>query len=339
MPGHDIIVVGTSSGGVEALKRLVEALPADLPAAMLVVLHRPADSPSLLTEILRSMSSLDVADADDGEAIVPGRVYVAPPDRHLLIERERVRLTRGPKENRFRPAIDPLFRSAAYGYGPRAIGVVLTGSLDDGTAGLWAIKDRGGVAIVQDPAEAMFPSMPSSALANVEVDYCLPMDKIAPTLVTLSAQPVSGGAAVSENLEIETRIALEDNALEAGVLKLGKLSPFTCPECSGTLLQIEEGGIVRFRCHTGHAYSVNSLLDDVTESVEYNLWSAVRVMDELVLLLRHLDQHAPANGDTSARIAEQIRDVQQRSQLIRQALLRPKPPTTGDRRPATGDRR
>ena len=328
MPGHDIIVVGTSSGGVEALRRIVAALPADLPAAMLVVMHRPPDSPSLLAEILRSVSNLDVADADDGERIVPGRIYVAPPDRHLLIERERVRLTRGPKENRFRPAIDPLFRSAAYAYGPRAIGVVLTGNLDDGTAGLWAIKDCGGVAIVQDPQEASFPSMPSSALASVEVDYCLPLNEIAPTLATVSAQPVAGGAAVSENLEIETRIALEDNALEAGVMKLGKLSPFTCPECSGVLLQIEEGGNVRFRCHTGHAYSVNSLLDDVTESVEHNLWSTVRVLDELVLLLRHLDEHSKAqsNTATSARIAEQIGDVQRRTQLIRQALLQPKPP-------------
>lgn len=329
MPGHDIIVIGTSSGGVEALKHLTSTLPPDLPASLFIVLHRPPDRPSLLAEILRSVSMLAVADAVNGEVITPGRIYLAPPDRHLLIDQEHIRLTRGPKENRFRPAIDPLFRSAAVAYGPRVIGVILTGNLDDGTAGLWAIKDRGGIAIVQDPNEAMYPSMPSSALANVEVDYCLRLDEIAPTLAMLSAQSVAGGAAVSENLKIETQIALADNALEAGVMKLGKLSPFTCPECSGSLLQIQEGEITRFRCHTGHAYSINTLLEEVTESVELNLWNTVRVMDELVLLLRHLERHAQEQKDSviSARIAQQAREIQERTQLVRRALLQSEPPS------------
>ena len=329
MPGHDIIVVGTSSGGVEALQRLIVRLPADLPAAVFIVLHRPTDSPSLLVEILGSISALPVAHAVDGEAIERGRIYIAPPDRHLLLEQERIRLTRGPKENRFRPAIDPLFRSAAYTYGSRVIGVVLTGNLDDGTAGLWAIKDRGGIAIVQDPDEATFPSMPSSALANVSVDYRLRLDEIAPILAMASTQPAIGGAAVPEKLEIETRIALEDNALEAGVFKLGKLSPFTCPECHGLLLQIQDGQIIRFRCHTGHAYSVNSLLEDVIESVEQSLWSSVRTMDEHLLLLRHIREHVSEQEDrlTVARIGEQIQDIRQRKQLVRQALLQPETPS------------
>jgi two-component system chemotaxis response regulator CheB len=182
MLGRDIIVVGASSGGVEALIRIVAALPPDLPAAMFIVLHRPRVGPNLLAQILQNVSPLTVADAVDGQAITKGHVYVGPPDRHLLIEQERLRLSRGPKENHSRPAIDPLFRSAAYTYGSRVIGVVLTGNLDDGMAGLWAIKDRGGIAIVQDPKEALFPSMPSSALANVEVDYCLRLDEIAPIL-------------------------------------------------------------------------------------------------------------------------------------------------------------
>lgn len=325
MPGHDIIVIGTSSGGVEALKRLVSDIPRDLPAALFIVLHRPADSPSLLVEILESVSRLPVVSAIDGEAIKMGHIYVAPPDRHLLIEQEHIRLTRGPRENRFRPAIDPLFRSAAYAYGPRVVGVVLTGNLDDGTAGLWAIKDRGGIAIVQDPEEALYPSMPSSAMANVEVDYCLRLNKIATTLASISIQSATGGAAVSENLKIETQIALEANALHAGSLKLGTLSPFTCPECHGTLVQIQEGSITRFRCHTGHAYSVNTLLDDVTESVERNLWSTVRVMDEHLLLLRHLAGHVREQNDTAivGRIASHIQEIQQRTHLIRQALMQP----------------
>jgi len=307
---------------VDALRKLVSSLPGDLPAAVFVVLHRPPDQPSLLAEILSSAGQLPAENAIDGEPIVAGRVYVAPPDQHMLIEQNHVRLTTGPKENRFRPAIDPLFRSAAYGYGPRVIGVVLTGNLDDGTAGLWAIKDRGGIAIVQDPEEAPFPSMPRTAMSQVDVDYCLPMREIGPTLVTLSAQPAEGGAEVSEHMEIETRIALEDNALEAGVMKLGKLSPFTCPECHGILLQIQDGELIRFRCHTGHAYSINSLLDDVTESVEISLWNALRAMDENLLVLRHLADHLNQQNDTATagQIEQQAQEMRQRSQLLRQAL-------------------
>jgi two-component system chemotaxis response regulator CheB len=327
MPGHDIIVVGTSSGGVEALRRLVSGLPANLPAAIFIVLHRPPDHPSLLAEILDSAGPLPVAHAVDGESIEPGRIYVAPPDRHMLIEDARIRLTSGPKENRFRPAVDPLFRSAANTYGARVIGVVLTGNLDDGTAGLWAIKDRGGIAIVQDPEEASFPSMPRSAMSQVAVDYCLRMEEIAPTLATLVAEPGIGGAAVSEHMEIETRIALEDNALEAGIMKLGQLSAFTCPECHGMLLQIQDGGLVRFRCHTGHAYSVNSLLEDVSESVEQSIWNTLRALDEQLLLLRHLAQHVGERNDTNTaeRIGQQAQDVRQRAQLVRQALFQPAP--------------
>jgi two-component system chemotaxis response regulator CheB len=325
---------------VDALKRLVSALPADLPAALFIVLHRPPDHPSLLAEILQRVGPLDVAHAIDDESIVPGRIYVAPPDRHLLIEQGHIRLTNGPKENRFRPAIDPLFRSAASSFGPRVVGVVLTGNLDDGMAGLWAIKDRGGVAIVQDPEEALFPSMPRNALANVEVDYCLRLAEIAPALVRLSAQPVTGGAAVSEHMQIETRIALEDNALEAGVMKLGKPSPFTCPECHGMLLQIQDGELIRFRCHTGHAYSASSLLEEVTESVEQGLWNAMRSMDELVLLLRHLADHAHEYDDpaTAAKIAQQAQDVRQRTQFVRQALMQHEPSGAGRPNSGAGDR-
>lgn len=223
----------------------------------------------------------------------------------------------------FRPAIDPLFRSAAYAYGPRVVGVVLTGDLDDGTAGLWAIKDRGGVAIVQDPAEALYPSMPSSARSNVAVDYCLRLDEIAETLVALSAQPATGGAAVSDKLGIETRIALEDNALEAGVLTLGDPSLFTCPECHGLLLQIQDGQITRFRCHTGHAFSLDSLFADLNDSVERDLWNAARAMDELLLLLNHLrSQVNEQDAGTIALIDQRAHDIRRRTQLIREALLR-----------------
>src|SRR5215210_6092081 len=175
MPGRDIVVVGTSAGGVEALRVLVGGLPADFAGSVFVVMHTAPDSPGVLAQILDRSGPLPAANASNRERIRPGRIYVAPPDSHLLLEPGVVRVTHGPKENRFRPAIDPLFRSAAQTYGPQAIGVILTGGLDDGTAGLWAIKRLGGTALVQDPEEALVDSMPRSALRHVEVDYCLPL--------------------------------------------------------------------------------------------------------------------------------------------------------------------
>jgi two-component system chemotaxis response regulator CheB len=188
MPGHDIIVVGASAGGVEALVTLIHALPRKLSAAVFVVLHIPAQSPDFLPSILQRAGTHEVVHSTDGMTIEHERIYVAPPDYHMLVERDRVRVVRGPKENRHRPAIDPLFRSAAQAYGPRVVGVILTGALDDGTAGLLAVKRRGGIAVVQNPSEAMYPSMPSSALAHVEVDHVLSLAGIGPLLGHLASQ-------------------------------------------------------------------------------------------------------------------------------------------------------
>jgi two-component system chemotaxis response regulator CheB len=168
MPKRDIIVIGTSAGGMETLIELFSRLPKKLAASIFVVCHISPYSSGVLPKVISRAGSLPAAHPTDREPIKPGQVYVAPPDHHLLIEDSVVRVTQGPKENRFRPAVDPLFRSAAYAYGPRVIGVILTGSLDDGTAGLWAVKERGGLAVVQDPDEALFDSMPLSALNNVQ---------------------------------------------------------------------------------------------------------------------------------------------------------------------------
>jgi two-component system chemotaxis response regulator CheB len=249
---------------------------------------------------------------------------VAPPDHHLLIEQGHVRLTRGPKENRFRPAVDALFRSAAYAYGPRVIGVILTGALDDGTAGLWAVKDRGGLAIVQDPQEALHASMPQSALRHVVVDACLPLAKIAPTLVQLAGEPApaEGVDPVAKKLAIETRIARGDHVLDTSILELGQRSPYTCPECHGVLVQLQDGGFIRFRCHTGHAFSLSGLVMEMTQSLETSLWGTLRTIKESVLLLQHLARHARDQQDNGvADLAERkARYAEQSAEVIRDLL-------------------
>lgn len=255
MPKKDIIVIGASAGGIEALRLIVRDLPKDFAASIFVVLHTAPQSPGILDQILARAGSLPATNATDKEQIQPGRMYVAPPDHHLLIEPGIVRVTKGPKENRFRPAIDPLFRSAAQAYGARVVGLILTGGLDDGTAGLRAVKQLGGTAIVQDPEDAVAPSMPASARRYVEVDYCLPLVEIAAQLVRLTGTPAEekGAAQVQDGMEIETKIAKEDEAIGVGVRNLGKPSSYACPECHGVLLQLKEVDRIRFRCHTGHA--------------------------------------------------------------------------------------
>ncbi len=325
MPKHDIIVIGASVGGMEALQVLVSGLPPDFGATMLIVWHMGPESLGLLPEVLERAGPLPATNASDGEAIKPGHIYVAPPDHHLLIDQGRTRLTRGPKENRFRPAIDPLFRSAAHAYGPRVIGVVLSGALDDGTAGLWAIKDRGGLAIVQDPLDAIHPSMPQNAMRHVAVDHIVPVRAIAPLLADLTQIEAveEGVATMDDELEIETRIAKEDNPLEVGVMQLGTPSSFTCPDCHGTLLQITTGDILRFRCHTGHAFSINSLFAQVGESIEEALWNAIRAIEERVMLLQHVAKHSRevGGGATAERLLEQARAAEQQAQLVRLAVL------------------
>lgn len=323
MAHKDIIVIGASSGGIEALRTLVGALPKDFAASVFVVLHMSADSPGLLGGILRRSGALPASNATDRAKIKPGRVYVAPPDHHLLVDDGFMRITHGPKENRFRPAVDPLFRSAARVYGTRVIGVVLTGALDDGTAGLSAIKACGGIGIVQDPADAEFPSMPQSALDNVAVDYRLPIAGIAPQLVQLVAKPALRGVhPMPEKLDIEVNIAAEQRAIDAGVQKLGRPSSYACPECHGVLLRVDDSKPVRFRCHTGHAYSTGSLLAEQTERAEEALWSAIRVLDESALLLGELSQTAQVSDpDRPAAYREKRDEAKRHANIVRQTVF------------------
>jgi two-component system chemotaxis response regulator CheB len=317
-----IVVVGASSGGIEALTRLAASLPSAFPAALCVVQHSSAQSPGVLDGILDRAGHLPAHPVRGGERPQPGHIYVAPPDRHLVLEPNRLRLTKGPRENRFRPAVDPLFRSAAQVYGPAAVGVILTGNLDDGAAGLWAIKQLGGVAIVQDPADAAYPSMPLSAIRHVKVDHVVPLREVGPLLArVVSTPPHEGGAVVSERMNIELKIAKEENPADAGVEQLGPPSPYACPECHGVLLELEEEGRVRFRCHTGHAYSADSLLAAINGAIEDALWNTVRAIDEGARYIRHLADHLQAQDRARAdRFVEEAVQAKRQSEAVRQIV-------------------
>jgi two-component system, chemotaxis family, protein-glutamate methylesterase/glutaminase len=327
---RNIIVIGASAGGFAAIKELVAGLPSDFQASLFIVWHMSPDIPSILPKVLNQQHKLYATHAYDHEPIVPNRIYVAPSDHHLLLEPGRVRVTRGPKENRFRPAVDPLFRSAAYAYGARMIGVVLSGALDDGTAGLWTIKQWGGLAVVQHPADAEVSSMPESALREVEVDYTVPIAEMASLLVQLSQEQVAetAEAVMKEEVEnkktmLEIRIAAEDSAFESGIMKFGALTPYTCPECHGVLSALRDGRITRYRCHTGHAYSADSLLATITERIEDSLYSAIRGVEESVMLLNHLGDHCAEVNQPKLAGAyfRKAQEAEARAQLIRSSIL------------------
>lgn len=324
MARKDIVVVGTSAGGVQALQVLVGGLPQDFDASVFLVLHIPASDGGLLTGILQRCTALPVIAPEDGMPIEKGRIYIGQPDRHLLIEGDRIRITRGPKENRHRPSVDALFRSAAYACGARVIGVILAGNLDDGTAGLWAVKDRGGTTVVQAPADAPHPSMPESALRYVSADHVVPLTEIASLLARLSRESVVlTGDVMPRELEIETQIARGGQALDREVLNLGPVSPYTCPECHGVLVMLRDGGVPRFRCHTGHCFSIATLLAEMTECIEDSFWGAIRAVEESVLLLGHMAQHARAiNDPSSAQLFEQkAADAQKRADQVRAVVM------------------
>ncbi len=313
MQNRHLVVIGASAGGIDALREFVVQLPANFPAPVAVVLHTSPQSPGVLPEILARSGPLPALTPRSGERLKPGRIYVAPPDFHLLVEPGLLRVTNGPRENRFRPAIDPLFRSAAQVYGPAAIGVILTGNLDDGVAGLWTIKQLGGIAIAQDPHDAMFPSMPENAIRHVKVDHIVPLANLGELLTRLVSAPVGGEPSVPSppHLDAEIRIAMEADPVRAGVTHMGEPSTFACPECHGVLLQMKEGGRVRFRCHTGHAYSAESLMAEMSEGIEAALWNAIRSLQEGALMLEQLsshvgESHPPAESERLATRREQL---------------------------------
>lgn len=336
MDTKDIIVIGTSAGGLEALTEIVRGLPGDLPASIFVVRHISPTNESLLPSLLQRASQLKISQARDREPIQRGCVYVAPPDRHLVLDEGCIRLAEGPKENRSRPAIDPLFRSAALSFRGRVIGIVLTGQLDDGTSGLWDVKSCGGSTIVQDPIEAVHPSMPRSALKNVTIDHCVPLSEMAQLLVRLVKQPVASDGAdpSNEELEIENKIALGDPEALHRVEQIGKLTSFRCPECRGTLWELRQGAHLRFRCGNGHANTGDNLIAQQDESIETYLQAALDATGENPTLFRHLSENARLHGDLLAadHFLFQTAENERRAHLIQQALTNREKPFAAEAR-------
>ena len=324
MAGHDIVVIGASSGGVEALTRVAGDLPSDLSAAVFVVVHFPEDVPSVLPRILSRAGPLEAVHPQDGDPIEAGRIYVAPPDFHLLVETGRVRVRRGPRENRHRPAVDPLFRTAALAYGPRVVGVVLTGARNDGTSGLQAVKQRGGVAVVQDPDDAPFPGMPQSALEYVDVDHCLLLQDISPLLARIAREPAQeeGAYAVPDDMELESKMAGLDPTVLDSDNRPGELSHFTCPECSGPLYEIQSGDLVRFRCRVGHAYTAESALDEKAEELEQALYVALNTLEENALMADRLATRSRDHDHVHAaeRFERRAEESRQQAKIVRRVL-------------------
>ena len=284
MPTKNIVVIGASAGGIAPVRTLLSKFPMTVPAALFVVVHTSPDGPGMLATVLNRATELSVVNPEDGMVIRDGCVYVAPPDYHLVVDGRYVRLTHGPREHRFRPAVDPLFRTAAKHYGERAIGIVLSGHMTDGTHGSSLIKKAGGVAIVQDPDEAEVPAMPLNAMRRGEVDYVLPVEEIPRVITGLLMNPrptrtKKPSFTRSKSDAPSPELPDAPDALRTGELK-GPPSKLTCPDCGGALWELEEKGLVRYRCHVGHGFSGESLRDGMDEKLEDTLWSALRAIEE-----------------------------------------------------------
>jgi len=324
--------------------RLAADLPRDLPAAIFVVHHFPANSVSALPSILCRAGPLPAVHATHDQEIAPGRIYIAPPDRHMLVVENRIHLSRGPRENGHRPAVDPLFRTAAREFGPRIVGVLLSGSLDDGTVGLMAVKRHGGLTVVQDPGEALYPAMVQSAMERVGVDLVLPVQDIAQLLTRLSREPVAlhegDTAMLPEEEEVQDPAEGGTAAIADGPLP-GPPTALTCPDCGGAIWEQVEGELVRYRCHVGHAYTVDSMVGAHAALVETALWTAVRALEEKAQLSRRLAERSRRRGldRLAQRYAEAVQSAEHGSSSIRQLLLNgTADPVTSDGREQLGER-
>lgn len=320
---RDIVVIGASSGGVDALMRLVARLPAGLPAAVYVVQHVSASSPGLLARILERAGPLPAKMAASAEPLAFGEIRVAPPDHHLVLDEHGSHLDRGPAENRVRPAVDVLFRSAAVAFGPRVIGVVLTGNLSDGAAGLHAIELCGGLALVQSPDDALFPDMPRNAIEKDDPDVVLPLDALADEIAKRVGEPVATSAPiVPEHVELEAPAGYRLGAASVGANdRLGSSAPFVCSECGGPLWEVAHEPL-HFRCAIGHAMAGDALVGGKSSEIARALGIAMRSLDEKSRLLERMAiGHREANRHTTAEICERKRvEASDAAELVRRLV-------------------
>jgi two-component system chemotaxis response regulator CheB len=304
MQGHDIVVIGSSMGGLESLRRIVKDVPSDWKGVMLIVQHVAPYDTFLLDQLLKRLAKIPVVKPTDNETIMPGRIYVAPANVHMLVKGNKIMLTKGPRENYTRPAIDPLFRSAAAEYGSRVIGIILSGILFDGASGLRAVKRCGGITIIQDPSEALSPEMPLAAKEVVAIDYTLKTADMVPAILRLAEEEAVASGPVPEDIKTEVKISESLGEYAQTNEKLGKLSSYSCPECGGALWETKNGLSAEFRCHLGHTLTLNALDQGQRQNLEKAFITALRVMEERINFLRRLQK-------TSANFSRYEEDIQQ----------------------------
>src|SRR5579885_104823 len=324
MANRDVVAIGASAGGVEALIRLAEKFPADFPAAVLITIHLASHARSVLDDLLNRAGRLPARFAADDERLRKGHIYIAPTDRHLIVEGDKLLLGHGPRENNTRPAIDPMMRSVAVCCGARAIGVVLTGTLDDGASGLWAIDQCGGITVVQDPSDAAFPDMPVNALNRLRPDHVVTLAAMPRLLASLVTQPAGAPMAVPESIEFEVAVAKGAHSTIAEMDRIGKRSALACPDCHGAMSEIDEGELVRYRCHVGHTYTAELLSVALDEHLRRAISSALRALEERRTLTRRLQAQAEQSHQPriAASWAARAEEIERELGVIRDSIAR-----------------
>jgi two-component system, chemotaxis family, protein-glutamate methylesterase/glutaminase len=332
----DIVLIGGSAGSIEALRTIVKDLPENLPCSIFIAIHLSSDYPTMLDVVISRWGGLPVIQPADGDPIRPGNIYIVRPDHHMTLEDGHIRMLRGPRENRHRPAIDPLFRTAAREYGSRVIGIILSGLLDDGSAGLYAVRERGGIAVVQSPLDAIHDQMPSRAIQYAKPQYVLRTGEIAPNLMRLvNSEKVEPDMARSANKAAKGKgtngkgngvkpVAKPEENLTVSYPEEGEgtSSVFACPECHGVLWELKDKELVRFRCRVGHSYGADSLRKELSAASEGALWAAMRALEEKAALQRRVADGMAGNKNSGRRLRDQSEADDANARLIRAIIFR-----------------
>jgi two-component system chemotaxis response regulator CheB len=324
MSNRDVLALGTSAGGVEALLFLAKSFAPDFPASVFVTIHLPSHFRSSLDEVLDRAGPLPAVFAKDGDRLRKSHIYIAPTDRHLLIEKDRIVLGHGSRENNARPSIDPMMRSVAACCGARAVGVVLTGTLTDGASGLWAIGQCGGLTVVQDPSDAAFSDMPTNALNRIRPDHVVTLAAMPKLLESLALQPEGDPMPVPESIGFEIEIAKGSHSAIDDMDQIGRRSGLACPDCHGVMWEIDEGDLIRYRCHVGHTYTAELMSVALDENLRRALGSALRALEERRALARKLEQQAERSGQAhlARSWAQRAAEFQRELNVIRDSVDR-----------------